>query len=584
MFGEEIAIATIITRRRRLPCPPALCNFLFADQHIEAALRQIEAHNIAGFQQCQRTADETLRCDMQDARPVGRAGHACIGNTQHVAVALFDQRLRDWQHAPFGKTGTAERTGIAQHQHMVGRHVEIFIVDGGFHFRVAVKHQCGTLMYMEFGIAGGRLDDGAVRAQIAAQHGKRAFRIDRIVKRADHVVIIDFCTLEVFAHAAACHGQHGTVETTFQLLHQRSETASVKEVLHQIVLARRADIGDEWRNAAKFVQFVQRHRHTGAARHGDEVDDGIGGAAGGHRNDGGVAESCRRQDLVWCQVFRHHLDNAAAAGGGHALMFGIDGRNGGGTRKGDAERVGNGRHGRGRAHRHAHTGRTGNAALHATPFLVRHIACAALIPIFPGVRTRAEDLAGIISAQHRAGRQIDHRHTGRDRTHDEARCRLVATAHQHHAVKRMRTDHFLRLHGQHVAVKHGRRLGEALIHREGRHFDREATRLQHAAFHVLHALRKVRVTGVEFRPGVEDTDDGFADKILLRITQLHHARAVAETAQVVGCKPAVGAEFFIGHVNGPALRVALKAISPAGASARSSYRRDGCVEAAPTCG
>ncbi|MOA20694.1 hypothetical protein D3C78_1411510 [compost metagenome] len=148
----------------------------------------------------------------------------------------------------------------------------------------------------------------------------------------------------------------------------------------------------------------------------------------------------------------------------------------------------------------------------------------------------------------------------------------------------MRADHFFRLHRQHVAVEHGCRLGEALIDGERWHFDGEAARLQDTTLHILHPLWEMRMTGVELRPCVEDTDDGFADEILLRITKLHHARAVAEAAQVVGCEPAVGTEFFIGHVNGPALRVAPGAVSPAGASARSSYQKVGCIPAALTDG
>ena len=101
-------------------------------------------------------------------------------------------------------------------------------------------------------------------------------------------------------------------------------------------------------------------------------------------------------------------------------------------------------------------------------------------------------LPGIVAAQHRAGGQEDHRHAGGERAHDQPRRGLVAAAHQHHAVERVRADHLLGLHRQHVAVEHRGRLGEAFVHRQRRQLDREAARLQHAALDVLHALGEVR--------------------------------------------------------------------------------------------
>ena len=191
-----------------------------------------------------------------------------------------------------------------------------------------------------------------------------------------------------------------------------------------------------------------------------------------------------------------------------------------------------------------------DAALDAEPLLLADVAGAALVPVLPGVRARAELLAGVVAAQHRPGGQVDHRQAGGERAHDQAGRGLVAAAHQHHAVDRVRADLLLGLDREEVAVEHRRRLHEALGERDRRHLDREAAGLEHAALHVLDPLLEVHVAGVEVGPGVEDADDRLAHVVGGAVAHLHDARAVAEAAEVVGCEPAGGAELLGGLLVG----------------------------------
>ncbi len=109
---------------------------------------------------------------MKHTGPIRRARHTGIRNAQHVPMPLLDQRLGNWQHPPLGETWPAKRPGIAQNHHMVGRDIEIFIINRLFHFRIAVKHQGRTLMIAEPFITGSRFDHRPVRAQIATQNRK----------------------------------------------------------------------------------------------------------------------------------------------------------------------------------------------------------------------------------------------------------------------------------------------------------------------------------------------------------------------------------------------------------------------------
>ena len=108
--------------------------------------------------------------------------------------------------------------------------------------------------------------------------------------------------------------------------------------------------------------------------------------------------------------------------------------------------------------------------------------------------------------------------------------RLVAPAHQHRAVGRVRAQQLLGLHRQQVAIEHRRRLLERLGQRDRRHLDRKSARLPDAALHFLGALAEVRVARIDVAPRVDDRDNGLADVFAARIAHLRGARAVRRTS------------------------------------------------------
>jgi hypothetical protein len=105
----------------------------------------------------------------------------------------------------------------------------------------------------------------AVGREVAAQHRERAFGVDRVRERADHVVVVDSGAFDVFTQCAAGDGARVEVQMTAQARHQRRQAAGVVEVFHQVRLAARPDVGDHRHLAARGVEVVQRDRATGAA-------------------------------------------------------------------------------------------------------------------------------------------------------------------------------------------------------------------------------------------------------------------------------------------------------------------------------
>ena len=176
------------------------------------------------------------------------------------------------------------------------------------------------------------------------------------------------------------------------------------------------------------------------------------------------------------------------------------------------------------------------------PRLLGDRAGAELGPVFPDIGAAAERAAAPVAAQHRAARHEDRRQVHADRAHQQRGRRLVAAAHQHAAVGRIRAQQLLRLHREQIAIEHRRRLLERLGQRDRRHLDREAARLPDAALHFLGALPEMRVTRIDVAPRVDDRDDRLALVIGARIAHLRRARPMAERAHVVRSVPAMRAQ------------------------------------------
>ena len=244
-------------------------------------------------------------------------------------------------------------------------------------------------MDVEPRVAGGGLDDRAVRREISPHHRQRAFAIDRIVERPDDVVIVDDRALQGLAEALAGHREAGEVEHPSHVGHQRAQAAGVEEILHQIGLAGRADVGDQRRRAAQRVEIVERELDAGAPRDGDQMDDRIGRAASRHGDLGGVVDRRPGDDPVRREIVPDHLDDAAPAGRGQPDVTGIGGRDGRAAGQDQPHRLGDRRHGRGRAHGHAMAVGARDAAFDTQPLLVRRYCRRGARPSISRHRSRS---------------------------------------------------------------------------------------------------------------------------------------------------------------------------------------------------
>src|ERR1700729_2944393 len=68
------------------------------------------------------------------------------------------------------------------------------------------------------------------------------------------------------------------------IMHQPAQATGIIEILHEIGRAAGTDIADHRHASAVFFEIIEADRHAGAARHGDEMNDGVRRTAHRHGN------------------------------------------------------------------------------------------------------------------------------------------------------------------------------------------------------------------------------------------------------------------------------------------------------------
>lgn len=258
------------------------------------------------------------------------------------------------------------------------------------------------------------------------------------------------------------------------------------------------------------------------------MDDGVCGAAESEDSGNRVVEGGLAQNIAGLQIFPNHLDNAAAGIVRHLRMIRIDRGNRASAGQREAENLRQAGHRRGRAHRHARPRGTRNAIFDFGPSLQIDVSGAPLGPILRDVGAAAEDFAAPIAAEHRPRRNINRRQVHTDSAHQERRRGFVAAAHQHAAVRRIRTQQLFGLHRQQIAVHHRGRFLKRFAECEGGHLDGKSAGLPYAFLDVFRPRAKMAMARIDIAPRVDDRDDRLSRVVSLRASHRCGTRTVTE--------------------------------------------------------
>lgn len=167
---------------------------------LQAALGDIQLDLIAIADESEWSAEGGFRRDMQHNCAVRGAAHARVGDAQHIANALLEQLPRDRQVADFGHARTADGTAVLQDQDMGWRRIKRWIMDARLEVGDIFEDQRGTAVITEGGTGGGMLDDRAIGSEVAAEDAQAAFRLQRVIQRADDIRVRDSGRFEVLRH------------------------------------------------------------------------------------------------------------------------------------------------------------------------------------------------------------------------------------------------------------------------------------------------------------------------------------------------------------------------------------------------
>ena len=346
------------------------------------------------------------------------------------------------------------------------------------------------------------------------------------------------------------------MQQRLQLAHHGADAAGGEEVLHVELVADRLDGGQHRRGVGELVEALEIELEAEAAGDRCQVDHAVGGAAQRQQHAGRILHGLRGDDLVRRQVRARQRDGARARRLRRAQPIGVHGRYGSRAGQRHAERLGNGRHGGGRAHHRAGPGRRHEPALDRIDVGLAQLARAILGPELAAVGTGAYAVILVARGHLWPADQLDRRLAGARCAHQLRRHGLVAAAHQNDRVHRLGADHLLGVHRHEVAELHGVGRQRRLVQRCGRELERETARRRHAALDRLQQLGEVAVAGVELGVRVGDADHGTLE-LLPRVAHRLGERAPHVDREVAipvvlqpPQEPALGF-VFVSHVSSP---------------------------------
>src|SRR5262249_51518669 len=154
--------ASPMPRRPWFPGLAPPCKLDLVNQQIHPARRGIDPNAVAVAYQRQRPADKGLRRNIADAHPARRTGEAPVGDQGNLlAHPLAVDKRGHPEH--FAHAGTADRTFVADHQHLAG---DIVAVADRFDTGLFVLEYPGRALKTQASQAG-NLDDGTIGTEIA---------------------------------------------------------------------------------------------------------------------------------------------------------------------------------------------------------------------------------------------------------------------------------------------------------------------------------------------------------------------------------------------------------------------------------
>ncbi|CAM2160612.1 hypothetical protein PT2222_80196 [Paraburkholderia tropica] len=553
------------TRQHRLPALRVLLfaaarEFLVGHQHVDRAVRNVDADLVAVAHEADRAARCRFRRAVADREARGAAREAAVGQ-QRAGLAQTLRldvagRVEHFLHA-----GAALRAFVAHDHHVAGLDLvgedvrDRFVLRFG-HVRRAFEHEDAV-------VHARRLHHAAVERDVAGQHGEAAFLRERVLVRADaafgavgvearparvlaerdlrgharrtrHVERLHGCVVgahdvplvERVLERRRMHGRHVGVQLAgaVEFAEDRHDAARAMHVFDVVLVRVRRNLAELRHDAREAVDVAHRELDARFLRDRQQVQDRVGRAAHGDVERHGVLEGleahrARQHAFVFLfVVLARQFDDAMTRALEELFAVRVRGHHRAVARQREAQRFGQAVHRVGREHARARTAGRARRALDFGHFGVavlgvggdHHRVDQVQLLDFDGLRDRVREAR--LARFHRAARHEDHGDVQAHGGHQHARGDLVAVRDADHGVGAVRVDHVLDRVGddvaarqriEHAVVAHR----DAVVDRDGVEFLGDAAGGLDLARDELAQILQVHVAGHELGERVDHRDD-----------------------------------------------------------------------------
>ena len=319
--------------------------------------------------------------------------------------------------------------------------------------------------------------------------------------------------LDVFAEGLAGDGGDIEVQQTLlgQLCLHGGDAAGGVEVGH-VGGACGGQMAEVRGLGAYLIEELQVDGHTGLVGDGQQVQNGIGGAAQRHIAGQRVADGALVDDLAGGDALLHHIHDGHTGVLCQQQALGVDGGDGAVSGQCDADGLAQAVHAVGGVH--AGAAAAAGAAVAGAVFQLLVSDHTGLIGTH-GLEHlgKADFLAAVGAGQHGAAGADHGRHIHADSGHDHAGNDLIAVRHQHQTVQLMRHQHGLHAVADELAggkaVLHAHMAhGDAVADADGRDEDGGAACHLDACLDGVGDLIQIHVAGDDLAVGAHHTDEG----------------------------------------------------------------------------
>ena len=285
------------------------------------------------------------------------------------------------------------------------------------------------------------------------------------------------------------------------------------------------------------IEELQVHRHACLIGNGQQVEDGVGGAAQSHIAGQCIADGALVDDLAGRDALFDHLHNGHAGVLGQLQALGVDGRDGAVAGQRNADGLAQTVHAVGSVHTRA--GAAAGAAVAGAVFQLFVVDEACFIGTHRLEHLGEADLlAAVGTGQHGAAGADHRRHIHADGCHDHAGHDLITVGHQHKAVQLMGHGHGLHAVADELAgsqrIFHAHMAhGDTVAHADGRDQDGGAACHLDACLNGVGHLIQVHVAGHDLTVGAHHADEG-ALQLFRGVAQCIEQAAVGRALRALG--------------------------------------------------